>query len=280
MTMTELEIIGENNSKTIEGVLRDSIISNKKASLTAFTGILILAEILSVTDPIWGVVLHSFTLALTLFYSAIMVRFSPDISKLFAVLLPVPLIRIVSVSSPLLEFTMVEWFLIISIMLFSSILISLRLTGLSISEYGFKLPERKYYPLETSIIMIGIGFGMVEYLILTPEPISREITMLGIIPPLVGLYFSTGLLEELLFRGLIQKHSSDCLGTFYGIVFTTLIFMIMHTGWQSFLDIVFVGVVGAIYSVIVYRTGSIVGVSFSHAMVNISLFVISPELIG
>ncbi len=280
MTMTELEIIGENNFKTIEGVLRDSIISDKKASLTAFTGILILAEILSVTDPVWGVVLHSFTLALTLFYSAIMVRFSPDTSKLFAVLLPVPLIRIVSVSSPLLEFTMVEWFLIISIMLFSSILISLRLTGLSISEYGFKLPERKYYILETSIIMIGIGFGMVEYLILTPEPISREITILGIIPPLVGLYFSTGLLEELLFRGLIQKHSSDCLGTFYGIIFTTLIFMIMHTGWQSFLDIIFVGAVGAIYSVIVHRTGSIVGVSFSHAMVNISLFVISPELIG
>ena len=159
MTTTELEIIGEKTSKTIEGILRDSILSDKKASLAAFTIILIVAEILSVTDPVWGVVLHSLTLALTLLYSAVMVRFSPDISKLFAVLLPVPLIRIVSVSSPLLEFTMVEWFLIISIVLFSSILISLRLTGLSIGEYGFKLPERKYYLLEVSIIGIGIGFG-------------------------------------------------------------------------------------------------------------------------
>ena len=280
MRTSELEIIGERTSRTIEGIIRDSILSDKKAALTAFTLILIVAEILSVTDPLWGVVLHSFTLGLTLLYSALMVRFSPDISKLFAVLLPVPLIRIVSVSSPLLEFTMVEWFLIISIMLFSSILISLRLTGVSIEEYGFRMPERKHYFLETSIIAIGIGFGMVEFLILTPEPISRDITTLGIIPPLVGLYFSTGLLEELLFRGLIQKHSSDCLGAFYGIIFTTLIFMIMHTGWQSFLDIIFVGIVGAIYSVIVHRTGSIVGVSFSHAMVNISLFVISPELIG
>ena len=39
--------------------------------------------------------------------------------------------------------------------------------------------------------------------------------------------------------------------------------MILHTGWESGSDLVFVGVVGIIFSVIVERTGSILGVSFS-----------------
>ena len=54
--------------------------------------------------------------------------------------------------------------------------------------------------------------------------------------------------------------------------------MILHTGWESGLDLIFVGIVGVIFSIVVERTGSIIGVSFSHAVTNLSLFVLTPEL--
>ena len=279
MEISGFEIISEKKSRTLEGRIFNNRLSNQYFSLTIFSIVLIVAELLSVYAPVWGVALHTILLLFVLFYSAIMTRISPSSSKLFATLIPVPLIRIVSIASPLLLFTMVEWFLVISIMLFSSILLCLRITGLPLKEYGFRMPERRFYPLEFFIILLGLAFGFMEFNILNPTPISSELTILGIFPPLLGLYFSTGLLEELLFRGLIQRHSTECLGTIYGIAFTTFVFMIMHTGWQSVADIFFVGAVGAVYSVVVHRTGSIVGVSFSHAMVNISLFVIAPTML-
>ena len=85
-------------------------------------------------------------------------------------------------------------------------------------------------------------------------------------------------MEELLFRGVIQKHSIESLGKWQGIIFTNLIFMILHTGWESGADLIFVGIVGIIFSIVVERTGSIIGVSFSHAITNLSLFVLTPEL--
>ena len=108
----------------------------------------------------------------------------------------------------------------------------------------------------------------------------ETLTIIGLIAPLIALYLGTGLLEELLFRGIIQRHGILTLGKWQGIIYTNLVFMILHTGWESGSDLVFVGVVGIIFSVIVERTGSILGVSFSHATTNLSLFVLTPELLA
>ena len=51
-------------------------------------------------------------------------------------------------------------------------------------------------------------------------------------------------------------------------------------GWESIPDLFFVGTVGFIFSLVVVKTGSLVGVSFSHAVTNLSLFVLTPAFIG
>ena len=265
---------------SIEGRLENTFLTDKKVMFSGYILMLMLSEFMTVVQSFYGLLLHAITLLTLCIHSPLIRRLDPDASKLAVCLIPIPLIRIVSITSPLIEFTLLEWFLVISMILFSSIIASIIFLGADMESYGFVLPERRHIWVEVGVVFLGLLFGFVEYQILRPNNMVEEFTVPGLAAPLVALYFGTGLLEELLFRGVIQKHAIDAFNKWYGVVFTTLIFMIMHTGWESFLDVIFVGVVGFFFSLVVLRTGSLIGVSFSHAITNLSLFVLTPSLLG
>jgi hypothetical protein len=82
-------------------------------------------------------------------------------------------------------------------------------------------------------------------------------------------------MEELAFRGLMQYHAVRTLG-FSGIVFVSVLFGFLHIGNLSALDVLLASSVGFIYSLIVKVTGSIYGISISHGIINITLFLIAP----
>ncbi|MBK5190531.1 MAG: CPBP family intramembrane metalloprotease, partial [Methanosarcinales archaeon] len=81
--------------------------------------------------------------------------------------------------------------------------------------------------------------------------------------------------EELAFRGLMQYHATRTMG-FPGIVFISILFGFLHIGNLSVLDVLLAGGVGFIFSVVVRKTGSLYGVSVSHGIINIVLFLIAP----
>ena len=272
-------LVSVSRDEKFEHKLRQSIFTNRRLIFTIYILWFSISEILAVVDPWAGFISHSLCLPVILI-RVCMPPIDQDSSKLALSLSPIPLVRIVSLASPIIQFTILQWFLVISMVLFSSILLTMALIGDDMSDYGFKMPDRKHYPLEISIVFCGLLFGFIEYQILSPTSMVETLTIMGLIAPLVALYLGTGLLEELLFRGIIQRHGILSLGKWQGIVYTNLVFMILHTGWESGSDLIFVGVVGIIFSIIVERTGSILGVSFSHATTNLSLFVLTPELLA
>ena len=263
---------------SLDEILSNSFFTKRSVIFPVYILIFSIAEVLAVIDPVMGFVAHCLSIPAIAIHVSVCHRIDQPSSKLALALSPIPLVRIVSIASPIVQFTILQWFLVISMVLFSSILITIVLIGDEMSDYGFKMPSREHYPLEISIILCGLIFGFIEYQILSPTSLVESLTLVGLVAPLIALYLGTGLLEELLFRGVIQRHSIDSLGKWQGIIFTNLIFMILHTGWESGLDLIFVGVVGVIFSIVVERTGSIIGVSFSHAVTNLSLFVLTPEL--
>lgn len=277
---TGFSLISISKDNLFEDKFRESLFANRKVIFAIYVAWFSIAEVLAVLDPLAGFIAHSISLPVIGLHVSICHRIDQDSSKLALSLIPIPLVRIVSISSPVIQFTILQWFLVISMVLFSSILLCMALIGDKMSDYGFKMPERRHYPLEMLIILSGFLFGFIEYQILTPTSMVESLTIVGLIAPLIALYLGTGLLEELLFRGVIQRHSINSLGKWQGIIFTNLIFMILHTGWESGSDLIFVGVVGVIFSIVVVKTGSIIGVSFSHAATNLSLFVLTPELIS
>jgi membrane protease YdiL (CAAX protease family) len=64
-----------------------------------------------------------------------------------------------------------------------------------------------------------------------------------------------------------------------GLVYTAVIFAVLHMGYQSWLDLIFVITVALFFGWVVQRSGSILGVTLAHGLINISLFLVFPFLL-
>ena len=82
-------------------------------------------------------------------------------------------------------------------------------------------------------------------------------------------------MEELIFRGVLQRSAVQAFSG-WGIVYVSLLFAILHMGFLSWLDIIFVFAVALFFGWVVKKTGSLLGVTLSHGLTNIVLFLVAP----
>lgn len=197
-------------------------------------------------------------------------------TSLLLTLTLVPLIRILSLVMPLSHFPRIQWFIIIGVAVYLAFFVLLFQQKSNIKECGLRLPTKKHIPIEVGIILLGIPLGFAEYYILRPTPFIDSFSIENIIVAVLILFIATGLMEELIFRGLLQKKSTDILGVWPGILFITLIFAVLHIGNLSLLDVLLVFCIGGLYAVVVKTTKTVIGVSISHTLVNVVLFIICP----
>jgi len=86
---------------------------------------------------------------------------------------------------------------------------------------------------------------------------------------------ATGLAEEFVFRGVLQKVSMDVLGS-RGLALVTVIFAVLHVGYRSVADVIFVFGVALMFGWVVESTRSLLGVTLAHGLTNVVLFLIMP----
>lgn len=235
--------------------------------------VIALAELsTTVLEPRLGMVVHCLLLAGLLLHASL-VEGARERAFLLTVAFA-PLIRILSLSLPLARFPVIYWYLITSLPLFAAAWIVARTLGYAPSEIGLRWGN---LPLQLLIGLSGIAFGAIEYLILRPQALIPTFAWRDIWWPALILLVSTGFLEELLFRGLQQRAALDWLGR-WGVVYVAALFGVLHLGYNSFLDVVFVFAVGLFFGWAVYRTRSLLGVTLAHGLTNIVLFLVMPFL--
>jgi membrane protease YdiL (CAAX protease family) len=61
----------------------------------------------------------------------------------------------------------------------------------------------------------------------------------------------------------------------WGIIYVSYIFAILHIGFLSWIDVVFVFGVALFFGWVVKKTGSLLGVTLSHGITNIILFIVA-----
>jgi DNA-binding XRE family transcriptional regulator len=133
--------------------------------------------------------------------------------------------------------------------------------------------------VEPLLMFGGLGLGAIEYAILRPTPLFQSFSWGMFLVAALTLTLSTGLPEELIFRGMLQRLALPTLGR-WAIMYVALLFTAMHIGYKSILDVLFVFAVGMMFGKIVRRSGSIVGVTLAHGTTNITLFLIMPHLVA
>ena len=237
------------------------------------------AESLTVfTNPFTGIALHALTLSVLLIASGFGGQgdsmAEQPLSRLLYALALVPLIRIVSLTMPLGRFDETYWFVAAGLPVFVAALIIMAGVGLRPRDVGLRIgwPALHLHPL---VILFGLVLGFAEYHILRPEPLIDGLTLSRFVIPALVLMLATGFLEEFIFRGILQRTASAALGPL-AIIYVSVIFAILHIGYRSGTDIVFVFLIALLYGWVVRKTGSIIGVSVSHGVTNITLFLLVP----
>jgi hypothetical protein len=174
---------------------------------------------------------------------------------------------------PLSGIPQIWWYPIIYAPLLVAAVMVIRLTGFRARDVGLTF---KFLPLQLAIALTGFLFGVVEYFILAPEAMVTEFTWREIWLPVLLLLACTGFTEEFIFRGVLQRTALEAFKGWWGIVYISLLFAVLHMGFLSWIDVAFVFVVALFFSWVVKKTGSLLGVTLSHGITNISLYLIIP----
>ncbi len=248
---------------------------------------IVIAEISAVVLPavnldfaILGLALYGILLIAMITDAARMNRYFQG--KLVLSLALVPLIRIFSLVLPLTQIPQIWWYPIIYLPLLTAAVAVAYILEYKPSDIGVTLRD---WPWQIPIAFLGLGLGYIEYGILSPQPLVNGLTWSNAWLPALLLVVSTGVVEELIFRGVMQKSAVDLFGD-RGIIFVSVIFAVLHVGWAAgpdatslaWLDLLFVFGVALLFGWIVKKTGSLLGVILCHSIINVALFVIWPLL--
>jgi membrane protease YdiL (CAAX protease family) len=236
---------------------------------------LVVAELLAAfVSPLVGMILYGLILIALLVQSSIGAK--KRMHDFLVVLSIVPLIRLLAMTVPLANFEPIYWYLLVGILLSVLVFIIARLTGLSPGSIGLRI-TLKELPLQLLIGLTGLGIGLIGYMILRPDPYLPNFSWgKFLLAGLVLLVFA-GLLQEIIFRGLLQISTTQILGRF-GILYVALLFALLQLGFSSFWYFLFTLLVGLVFGVIAAQTHSLVGVSISHGLANVSLLLILPMI--
>lgn len=245
------------------------------------------AEVITIfLNPIAGIVLYTILLLAIIFDAAAANNYFRE--RLLLSISLIPVLRIVSIviNLPLFENEIAQiWqFPIVYAPLLVSAIVMARLVGYSPRDIGITFGNSLgLISLQLLIGALGIGLGIVEYIILKPVPLVADPTWQNAWLPALVMLLSTGFVEEFIFRGVMQRAAVEVFGG-WGIVYISLLFAVLHVGWievanpLSWVDIIFVFVIALFFGWIVKKTGSLFGVTLSHGLINIMLFIVAPVL--
>jgi membrane protease YdiL (CAAX protease family) len=240
------------------------------ANPLAYLAAIAVAEVITVfLGPSWGLAVYLFLLVVLIVNSTVMRTY--PIHRFHMALGLVPLIRIVSLSMPLSEVPLVYWYLIMAVPLVLGVLAVASVLKMKPSDLGIIVGK---VGLQILAALSGVVIGLVDYVILKPEPLVEVLTLRSVVVPALVLLVGTGLVEELAFRGVIQR-AAETVGA-WGWIYVAVISSVLQIGHHSILHWVLALGMALLYGWIVKRTGSIVGVSLSHGIVNICLYLLFP----
>lgn len=245
--------------------------------ITALAYLVLLSSteiITNLYDTMGGIIMYSVILVILLVHSSVLRDRNNPTSKLVLALMLVPLVRMMSLFLPVSQFEPVYWYIIIYPPLFIASWVAKQRLNYSDEKVGFVV---KKLPLQMGILFTGFIFGFAEYYVLQPaESLIPELEIHHLLLSVFVLGAGTGLVEEFLFRGVLQQSAQDLLGRTWGLLYVSFLFGILHLIHYSLWDVVLVSFIGLFYGWVVNKTGSLLGAILSHTITNVMLFVILP----
>ncbi len=241
-------------------------------TVAVFVVAIVFAELLFFTGSIEEGMFVHFTALVSMPFMMAVLRDRQTIYTLQALML-LPLLRLINVSMPVSEASLLL-FIVVYIPLLMPVYLLIRHQGLTDVKLGI-IYERilLYIPMA---VVIGVLLGIGEHLL-----IGSGYQIAGLSDPFIMVFasvvlFYVGLIEELIFRSLIQTRLEGLFGMTPGLLAASLLFGVMHSVYGEITEIIYIFAVGIVLGYMFQRTRSLPMVATAHGIANIMLFVLLP----
>ncbi len=264
--------------------------------LLPWVGLLLLGfvEAVVLVDARLGLILHAVILLGLITYRTYLARI-PAGRNLCMALCLLPIMRMLSLGLPYALLPKDSWHFLVSVPMLIAVIVALRHMAWrdadNPDEADTDTPGIRVQPAALpTLLLIGCGglalgqivFSGMKLLALkelTPANISSA-PLLALLPVTSGLALSA-ICEEIIFRSMIQSSAGQVMGGKASVLFTALLYAVMSLGNMAALSLLpefaLVFVIALLFGVIVYWSGSIVGTSLAHIVLNITTFVLLPS---
>jgi membrane protease YdiL (CAAX protease family) len=185
--------------------------------------------------------------------------------------------RLVNLSIPVFYETTLYSLIFIYSLLAVPAIIAATQQGFTRSQLGITFNKLwLYIPLS---VVLGLLLAEGEYLIIRTSYLIPDLSIFNLLTLSVIMIFFVGVVEEIIFRSVLQNRLQMVFGNFTGIIFTSVLFGLMHSAYGNIYEVLYASFVGLFIGFLFYRTRSLPLAALIHGFINVFLFGIIPLLI-
>jgi len=194
--------------------------------------------------------------------------------RIYVALMLLPLFRLLNVAVPVFFALTLYSYILVYLPMFLPIYFIMKNGIFSPYEVGITAKGFWFYlPLA---LALGLAVGWGEYQILKPDVLIPSLNVVNILILSLVMILFVGVVEEFIFRSSLQTAMEERLGAAAGLLFTSLIFGLMHSGYHITGEILYVSFVGILFGLLFWVTRSLPIIAMAHGFTNISLFMLVP----
>lgn len=212
---------------------------------------------------------------LTLSFSIMFIK-DREIGKTYQAFILLPIFRLINLSMPIFyETTLYSLIFIYSLL---AIPASIAATNQDFTEKQLGLTFDKIFIQIPFAILIGLLLGAGEYQIIRTNYLIPDFSLFNLLILSIVMVFFVGLVEEIIFRSVLQNRLEIVFGAKIGIIVTSILFGLMHSGYGSITEVIYTTFVGIFIGYLFYKTRSLPLVVMIHGFINVFLFGVFPFL--
>lgn len=210
----------------------------------------------------------------TVAYCTIGIRLLPSDRDVLGAFVLIPIFRLVNLASPVITPLTLLWLPFVYGPFVPGLLWFVwRRPSYGIGLIGHPLNFLIFLPLTAG----WVGFlAPLEYEFIRPEALIPIWQPQNVIVLSIVMIVFVALVEELIFRGILQGALVDRFGTLAGIVVASLVFGAVHAGYGSPDEIALAVLIGMTFGSIYELSDSIVLVILAHGLLNVMVFGFLP----
>jgi membrane protease YdiL (CAAX protease family) len=238
---------------------------------------IIFAELLIFSGRMGAAVWVHIVTLIALSLSNILIR-DPEIYKLHQALMLLPVLRLINLSMPIFYETTLYTFVFIYGPLAIPLAVIIMHQRHSLEQIG--ITRKHIIPYMLLSVPLGFLLGLGEYLTIRAEYLIPDLSFINLLKLTIIMVFFVGLVEELIFRSVLQTRFEKAFGVREALLITSLLFGLMHSGYGTYQEIFYTCFVGFIMGLAFHKTKSLPFIAVLHGFVNVFLFGVLPHQLG